>query len=211
MISECFRLTEYQGSPKLRTIMSGAYLPSESRNNENQSNSSLTWNSLFCRNSFKLDSQSRTKANRQMGRVRESCHAQISRTRRWDLHPNDRTTEVSEPAHNDHLKISTESGMSIEEGQPEGIQNRNRSLDGESNVTDCNALHPTKQWLRMISTEPGTQIDWSGHPAKARSPICESFDRDSKATVSSDVQPSKLSSPRISTDDGTQIDFSDEQ
>jgi hypothetical protein len=56
-------------------------------------------------------------------------------------------------------KTSTESGILIEEQQQKGIENRNRSRDGESNVNDRSLLHSAKQDSPMVSTELGTQID----------------------------------------------------
>jgi hypothetical protein len=127
------------------------------------------------------------------------------------LELNDRTTEVPDATPKGDCRTSTESGISIEEQQGDGIENINRILDGESNVSACNPGYSMKQYFPMVSTEPGMQTDRSEHQANVRSPICESLIPDSKATFSSDVQCEKQLSPRISTEDGIQIDFSDEQ
>jgi hypothetical protein len=118
---------------------------------------------------------------------------------------------VSEVTPKTDCKTSIESGISIEEQQGKGIENRNRSRDGESNVNDRKFLHSAKLNLPMVSTELGIQIECSEVVPNAQFPICESLDPDSKVILSSDVQREKQLSPRISTDDGTQIDFSDEQ
>jgi hypothetical protein len=108
-------------------------------------------------------------------------------------------------------RTSTESGISIEEQHSEGIEYRNRSFDGESNVNDCNPSHIPKHNSPMVSVELGIQIDLSEHQANADFPICESVEPDSKATMSSALQATKQLVPISLTPDGIQIDFSDEQ
>jgi hypothetical protein len=106
--------------------------------------------------------------------------------------------------------MSTESGISIEEQQGEGIENRNRSFDREPNVNDRNELHLAKQNVPMISTESGIQIDCSEVAMNARSSIIVSSATDSNITASTDPQPAKQPLPRRVTVDGIDIDFSDE-
>jgi hypothetical protein len=68
-----------------------------------------------------------------------------------------------------------------------------------------------KQRWPIISTDEGTQIDWSDeHSANAAGPKFESLVPDSNATADSFVQHLKQESAITLIDEGTQIDCSDE-
>jgi hypothetical protein len=108
-------------------------------------------------------------------------------------------------------KTSTESGISIEEQQGQGIENRNLILDSESNVNDRNMLQFMKHNLPIVSTDSGMQIDCSEVKTNAWLSISVSIAPDSNVTASSDLQPAKQALPRILTADGIEIDFNDEQ
>jgi hypothetical protein len=107
------------------------------------------------------------------------------------LERNDKTRRLPGLTCTADSKTSTESGISIEEQQGKGIENRNRTADGESNVNDCNPLHIAKHSVPTISTELGTLIVRNEHLTNVPAPACESRDPDSKVTFSSDVQASK--------------------
>jgi hypothetical protein len=79
----------------------------------------------------------------------------------------------------------------MEGQQGNGIDNRDWSLDGDSNVRDRNLLHFAKVNWEMVSTEFGIQIVLIGHSANADLSISLSFDCDSKVILSSEVQREK--------------------
>jgi hypothetical protein len=99
----------------------------------------------------------------------------------------------------------------MEEPQRNGIDNRDRTFDGDSNVSDRNLLQSSKVNWEIVSTEFGIQIVSIEHLANAIFSISVSFYPDSNVTVVSDLQSKKQLSQIISTADGIQIDFSDEQ
>jgi hypothetical protein len=90
----------------------------------------------------------------------------------------------------------------------EGIDDRRRVFEGESNVIDRNTRHFLKHNSAIIPTKLGIQIERREQETNANFLICESDDADSKVPVTSEKQHQKHDSHRISTEDGIQITFS---
>jgi hypothetical protein len=109
--------------------------------------------------------------------------------------------------------VSTKLGIQIDRSEDQWNAHSRMcdSLEPDSKATVSSDVQRKKQRSPRISTDDGTEIDFSDeHSQNAYDSMRESFEPDSNVKLSRLLQSAKQYGYRISTEDGIQIDFSDE-